>query len=391
MDERPQDELPENRQKSPDETGFFHRLSVGVARLGVGETALRFGTNFLSFLLIVGVLWLMQFLYARGVETDETSQAAGGGELPASQASLLPVAVSASLEGISRQAILNTIIPTRPRIDVITYTVEVGDTIFAIAEKYNLKPTTILFANQATLADNPNLIAAGQELNILPVDGTYHQWLGGSAETLTGIAKYFGVEPEVIIEFPGNHLDPDMIGDYENPNIADGTWLIIPGGTRAFTSWTAPAQLVRDNPSVRVWGQGVCSGISYVQVGYGTFVYPTPAQWLSGTDYRPDVNHLGVDFAGSMGSGIFAVDAGTVVYSGWNDWGYGYVVVIDHGNGWQTLYAHLSSINVGCGQAVFQGGTIAGMGCTGNCSGPHVHFEMMSDAYGKVNPVNFLP
>jgi murein DD-endopeptidase MepM/ murein hydrolase activator NlpD len=65
--------------------------------------------------------------------------------------------------------------------------------------------------------------------------------------------------------------------------------------------------------------------------------------------------------------------------------------VLDHGNGWQTLYAHLSQINVVCGQAVFQGNVIGLMGTTGNSSGPHLHFEMMHDVYGKVNPLNFLP
>ena len=65
--------------------------------------------------------------------------------------------------------------------------------------------------------------------------------------------------------------------------------------------------------------------------------------------------------------------------------------MLDHGNGWQTLYAHLSRIDVGCGQAIFQGNTIAGMGCTGNCSGTHLHFEMRSDTFGRVNSLLFLP
>ena len=80
-----------------------------------------------------------------------------------------------------------------------------------------------------------------------------------------------------------------------------------------------------------------------------------------------------------------------VVYAGWNDWGYGNVVVIDHDGGWQTLYAHLSSFNVGCGQSVYQGDVIGAFGSTGNSSGPHLHFEMLNESYGKVNPWNFLP
>jgi murein DD-endopeptidase MepM/ murein hydrolase activator NlpD len=66
------------------------------------------------------------------------------------------------------------------------------------------------------------------------------------------------------------------------------------------------------------------------------------------------------------------------------------MIVIDHGSGWQTLYAHLDSINVTCGQEVIQGETIGLMGSTGKSTGPHLHFEMRSDEYGRVNPWNFL-
>ena len=79
-----------------------------------------------------------------------------------------------------------------------------------------------------------------------------------------------------------------------------------------------------------------------------------------------------------------------VVYAGWNNWGYGNVVVINHGNSWQTLYAHLSAISVGCGQSVFQGSVIGAIGSTGNSTGSHLHFEMMH-AGGKVNPWDYLP
>jgi len=79
-----------------------------------------------------------------------------------------------------------------------------------------------------------------------------------------------------------------------------------------------------------------------------------------------------------------------IVYAGWSDYGYGNMVFIDHGNGWQTLYAHLSVLNVSCGQGVGQGATIGAMGSTGNSSGPHLHFEMRSDKYGRVNPLDFL-
>lgn len=79
-----------------------------------------------------------------------------------------------------------------------------------------------------------------------------------------------------------------------------------------------------------------------------------------------------------------------IVYVGWNAWGYGNVVVINHGE-WQTLYAHLDSWNVSCGQSVYQGDVIGYMGSTGNSSGPHLHLEMQSDTYGLVDPTHLLP
>jgi len=291
--------------------------------------------------------------------------------------------------GIARAADPHTIIPSRPRIDVVKYTVVKGDTLFGIADKFGLKPTTLLFGNYETLKDRPDYLPVDIELNILPVDGVYKQWV--ETDSLNTWASVFGVNVEDIVNFPGNHLDPDNIGDLDHPNIAGGTWLVVPGGTRPFTSWTAPSQLVREDPSVHVWGPGVCTGISYVQVGYGTFIYPTVEHWLSGTPFTPSLRHMGVDFAGAEGNAIYATDAGTVVYSGWNTWGYGNLVIVDHGNGWQSLYAHMSQINVGCGQAVGQGDVLGLIGMTGGTStGPHLHFELMNTAYGYVNPLDWI-
>jgi len=351
----------------------------------------RIGTNVLALLLVAGVAWLMQTLY-RQANLGWTPGAAAAAEVtstPALSIDQLPLSAALAPDGISRTANLHTTIPTRPRLDVIKYTVQPGDSLFGIADKFGLKPTTILWGNNDVLKDSPHSLRIGQVLNILPEDGTYYEWQG--TENLASVAGFFGVEAEAIINTPGNHLDPDNIGDLASPNIAAGTWLIVPGGQRSFTSWSAPAQLVRADASTSVWGPGVCGGITYVQVGYGTFIYPTVEHWLSGTPYRPDVGHHAVDFAGQLGNAIYASDAGTVVCAGWNDWGYGYLVVLDHGNGWETRYAHLSQINVGCGQNVGQGDVIALMGSTGNSSGPHLHFEMTHETYGRVNPLNFLP
>lgn len=393
MDNKPLQDFPQETEGKLGETSeqrpnLVTRWMERLAHLGLGELTLRIGTNVLAVLMVVTVIWLLQ----RANLGKSTGLPAGSNPTvePTQPISQLPVEIAFALDGIPRQAEIHTTIPSRPRVDVITYTVQEGDSIFRIADNFGLQPTTILFGNQNILKDHPNLIKQGQVLNILPVDGTYYEWQG--VENLNQVAVRFGVEVGSIINYPGNHLDPDTIGDVNNPNIAAGTWLIVPGGKSEFNSWTAPAQLVRSNPSTRAWGPGVCTGISYVQVGYGTFVYPTTQHWLSGTPYRPDLRHFAVDFAGAEGNGVFATDAGTVVYSGWNDWGYGNLIVIDHGNGWQSLYAHLSAIKVGCGQNVGQGEMIGLVGMTGGTStGPHLHFELMNTIYGYVNPLDFLP
>jgi LysM repeat protein len=392
----PQENEGATGEHTTERPNLITKWMESLVHLGLGESAMRIGTNVLTFLLVVLVVWLMQPLYKQAnlgwSSNAQAAQASGSEPTPVSVMNIaqLPAQVSFALDGVSPQAILHTIIPSRPRIDVVKYTVQKGDSIFSIADKYGLKPTTILFGNYSTLKDSPDLLKPGQPLNILPVDGTYYQWQG--SESLTKVSQVFGVDPETVINYPGNHLDTDTIGDLDHPNIAGGTWLIIPGGRREFTSWTAPAQLVRENPSTFVWGPGVCGGISYVQVGYGTFVYPTTEHWLSGTPFTPSIRHFGVDFAGAEGNAVFATDAGTVVYSGWNDWGYGNLIIIDHGNGWQSLYAHLSQINVGCGQNVGQGDTIGLVGMTGGTStGPHLHFELMNKVYGYVNPLDYMP
>jgi hypothetical protein len=363
-----------------------------LARLGLGEVATRIATNVVSLVIIIAVVLLLRTVYQSAVLGRTAEREAGAESVPTPMISIesVPAPISADMEGIARGNSLHTIIPTRPRLDVITYTVETGDTVFGIAEKFNLNPKTILWGNPYTLRDDPHRLSAGMELNILPVDGVYYEWHDN--DTLTGVATFFSVEPEVIVNFPGNHFDPDTIGDYANPNIETGTWLVIPGGSRLFTSWSAPIGVTRSNPAVaRVMGAGACSPVTGGAIGYGAFIWPTARHSLSGYDYSPDANHHGIDIIAYLGEAVWAADAGVIVYAGWNDYGYGNLILIDHGNGFQTLYAHLDAYNVVCGQSVGQGEVIGSMGTTGNSSGPHLHFEIMSSQYGKVNPWNFLP
>jgi murein DD-endopeptidase MepM/ murein hydrolase activator NlpD len=384
-------ETPEN-QSAPLKSSLLGRTMETLARLGLGEVAVRIGTNVLAVAVLILVVWLMQIFYSQAISggTSNAQAASGPTATPLLSAVSIPLPMANSVGGVSRTASLHTTIPSRPRIDVIEYTVQKGDSVFGIASKFGLKPSTILFGNYAVLKDTPHSLRPDQVLNILPVDGTYYEWQG--TENLDRVAEFFGVDADAIVNYPGNHLEPDAVGDYASPNIAAGIWLIVPGGKRDFISWNVPIGVTRDNPAIaRIMGEGSCGAISGGAVGFGTFVWPANNHYLSGYDYSPETNHRGIDIAGNLGDAVYATDSGVIVYAGWNDYGYGHMIMIDHGNGWQSLYAHLSAINVLCGQSVDPGAVIGAIGSTGNSSGPHLHFELMNTNYGKVDPKNFLP
>jgi LysM repeat protein len=290
-----------------------------------------------------------------------------------------------SSDSISRKINLKTIIPTRPRVNVITYTVETGDNLFLIAQNYGIKPATMLFGNYDALQDDPRMLKPKQVLNILPVDGAYHQWKEG--DTLESVAQYYSVDPSAIINYPGNFLDLTEISQGKT-GIQPGTFIIVPGGRRPIKDWGPPA-ISRTNPAVaRYYGEGACGSIYEGAVGAGTFVWPTTDHSISGFTFDPGV-HPAIDIAGAEGNPIYATDSGVVVFAGWSDYGYGYMIVLDHGNGWQSAYAHLSAVGVSCGQSVYQGGQIGALGNTGNSSGPHLHFELSING-AKVNPLDYV-
>ena len=369
--------------------GMLNRLIHFLIQMGLGESLLRGLTTALSAIAIVGVVLLIQ-AFNKTVEGTRVNAAPQPGPTRSVNVDVNSFQeLTYGIQGVERAAEIHTIIPSRPRKELSKYTVQEGDTIFGIAQKFGLEPETVLWANYYTLLDDPHSLKPGQVLNILPVNGTYHEWHVG--EGLNGVARYYGVKPEDIVNFPGNNLDPGILGDYSNPNIKAGTWLIVPGGKRDFVSWSAPLGITRsDTASARVLGQGWCDPISGGAIGYGTFVWPANKHYLSGFDYSPKTNHYGIDLAGSEGEGVYAADAGVVVYSGWNEYGYGNMVMIDHGNGFQSLYAHLSQIYRFCGQSVGQGEGIGAIGTTGRSSGPHLHFEIMTATY-KTNPWDLLP
>ncbi len=373
-----------------------NRRSLGelwqnIVRIGLGETVLRVGYVLASITLILVVVWVMGTFYLKG-NVSNPQNAAVAADLPTPTPTVAPPRFVladpvALIKGITRKAQLHTQLPARPRFEIVKYTVVQGDTLFSIAERYGLDPKSLLWGNQKTLPE-PHWLTPGQELNILPQDGALYEWHQGDG--LNGVAKFYDVDPDVIVEWPGNHLSKETVGDYSNPNIEPGTMLFIPGGVGTFNTWSLPT-VTRANPAVaKSVGPGACGTIYDGIVGPGIFAWPAATTYISGYRFDPGINHFGIDIGGSIGVGIYASDDGVVVYSGWNDYGYGNLIIIDHGNGWQTYYAHLSTIYATCGQSVYRGDTIGLMGSTGRSTGPHLHFEMRSDQFGRVDPLNFV-
>jgi murein DD-endopeptidase MepM/ murein hydrolase activator NlpD len=178
------------------------------------------------------------------------------------------------------------------------------------------------------------LLQIGQVLNILPVDGVLHEV--ADTDTLDAIAVSYKVDPSVIINYPENQVGKDG-------KLKPGQQLVVPGGQRDM-AWSAPVVTVSSvpsNPSGSYY-TGPVAG-----TGVGSFIWPVGGS-LSQYYWW---GHRGIDIATPTGTPIAASDGGTVVYAGWNSGGYGNLVIIDHGNGFQTYYAHQTLIAVENGQA----------------------------------------
>jgi len=280
-------------------------------------------------------------------------------------AALSHSARSWQLDGVSmvaRRADPHTSIPVRPRLDVITYTVQVGDTVEAIASRFTLQPTTIMWANPA-IEDLPDLLRVGQEVIVLPVDGVYHTV--GADDTLDSIAEKYKADVAAITSCEYNHLKPPVF------RITEGQKLIIPGGEKPYvvkvvTSYNGPVPEGAHGTGLFQWPV-----LGYITQGY----------WYG---------HRAIDIAVPTGTALRAADSGFVSFAGWTDVGYGYLIVVDHGNGFATYYGHLSNYYVVAGQAVERGQVMGATGNTGWSTGPHLHFEIR---YAGVmqNPRAYLP
>jgi murein DD-endopeptidase MepM/ murein hydrolase activator NlpD len=291
-------------------------------------------------------------------------------------------AIPVSSLTIPRQLQLKTVLPAdRPRLEPITYTTKQGDALSKIAQDFNVKIDSILYSSKGVIPyDNPDGLKPGMKLTIPPVDGLIYKWQDG--DTLQKVADEYNAKSEDILNFPGNDID------LTNPQIKTGMVLTIPGGSRELIDWTTlmPTQGRVNNGSTGTsdFGSNACGG-GPVDNSFG---WPANAHFISGNDYGP--SHLGIDISANQGDPIYAAAAGVVTMAQTGDnYGYGNVIQIDHGNGFVTLYAHLSQINVSVCQTVGQGTVIGLAGATGNAFGAHLHFEIRIGGR-NVNPHDYV-
>ena len=267
-----------------------------------------------------------------------------------------------------------TTAPKRVRREVLKYTVQSGDTVSGIAEQFEVSADSILWANPK-LEDNPDMLSVGQSLNVPPVSGVLYQVQNG--DTVQKIADKFKSKRVTVEMLVSNILNSEFNQEHHDLKTPDsaltvGQSLMVPDGYKPYVprvvydySGPIPASAAR---------------------GTGHFGWPVSGRITQ----KYWTRHLAIDIGAPKGAPVLAADSGYVVQSGWSNVGYGYMILINHGNGYITRYGHLSTLNVEVGDSVKKGQLIGRVGSTGNSTGPHLHFEIIRGSANR-NPFGLLP
>ncbi|MFC1624964.1 peptidoglycan DD-metalloendopeptidase family protein [Patescibacteria group bacterium] len=272
---------------------------------------------------------------------------------------------SAVLSASTEDMEVDTLISDKMRDRIIEYTIQEGDTVSTIAEKFGVSTDSIRWQNDLASKDS---IKVGQILEILPITGVAHKVKKG--DTVYSISKYYDTSAQGIVDFPFNAFVND-----ETFELAIGQTVIVPDGIKpSQVLWQPLARVKQTTPNA---GSVTASGV---------FVWPTNGN----ISQRFVWYHKGIDIANKVAPSVLAADSGTVIIAGWPDgYGYGNRVMIDHGNGYKTLYAHLSRVSVVIGQTVARGNVIGQMGSTGRSTGVHLHFEVIKNGV-YLDPLSVL-
>jgi murein DD-endopeptidase MepM/ murein hydrolase activator NlpD len=270
--------------------------------------------------------------------------------------------------------------------DRLVHTVAEGETVSTIANSYGLKSTTVLWENGIS---NANSIRVGQKLYVPPVDGVTHRVAKG--ETIDKVAKEYGIKTEAIAK--QNQL-------VASATLSAGQEIYIPGGKPLIVdtpSVSGRSTIARSGSRTEIptSGGAILSRSSGVSADGKIFIFPTRGKLTQGFHS----GHYAFDIGDRSQPPIWAAGAGKVVkvvtgcarVSYGCGGGYGNHVIIDHGNGLQTLYGHMEYVTVNNGDQVSQGDVIGKMGRSGNvrgATGIHLHFEVRKNGKKEV-PSNY--
>ncbi|HRY60243.1 MAG TPA: M23 family metallopeptidase [Patescibacteria group bacterium] len=372
-------ENPSSREAQRDKKtqSKFSRIIKKIARNSIH----------LSVIFIVLAVMLCDFYWGKQIDSIAWAGSSPANEIDTKKADLVlsyisqlvPPLNNASNGGVylvegssffDKPSLSNTIISGLPRDKITTYTVSDGETYWTIAYKFELDIDTLLWANNIS---DVNKVEVGKELIILPSQGLLH--VAQAGDTLGGIAVKYGVSEDLIKA--KNH--------FKNITLAAGDQVFVPGAKKFIP---APPSAKPNYAGDRSYYVGT------VAQGTGSFNWPINSGGRYITQYFGWVTayykHTGVDLDWRNGTDIIAADGGTVVAAsyGWGG-GYGNHIIIDHGNGYQTLYGHLSVIAVNQGQNISRGEHIGTMGTTGISTGVHLHFEVRQGGVA-LNPLLFI-
>lgn len=332
---------------------FYRKLkfkTTGLLILSRGKLGFRFRYIFILF-LIIGVLSVGGIFQDKVVVSSST-----GKKEFVNKSTVFATRASAATEQ-SENRILD-----KP----IEYIAQPGDDVTSIGKQFGISFESVKYANNLV----SNNVKPGTKLIIPPVDGTVHVVKKG--ETINSLAKYFKVPVQLIVDY--NYID----APYE---LTEGQYITIPNAENPNQEkFYAGTQVLYTTSAY-----GIVSAQKFDGGGSGKFIWP-----FSGLVTQEfSTKHPGLDIAKPTGD-VVSSDKGKVTRAGWWQGGYGNAVQIDHGNGFITTYAHMSSIAVSVGDMVNKGEKIGVVGSTGRSTGPHVHFTIQAD--GKyVNPLNYMP
>ncbi len=267
---------------------------------------------------------------------------------------------------IPNRNVATTLVPEeRKQTEPFVYTVAEGDTLSDIGSRFKISVDALKYVNGLT---DSSILTIGDTLTIPPVSGLIHTVARN--DTLESIADKYSVASQAIADF--NYI-------LDTSSLAVGTELVIPDAT-------VPTPVVPITPVFTP--SAPSTPINVQNLGDG-FIWPTTTRII--TQYF-SWYHNGLDIAVPWSWGmppLFASSSGTVTRAGWDPYGLGFHVRIDHGNGYETVYGHMSRIDVGYGQKVSKGQTVGLMGNTGRSTGPHVHFIIYANGVAQ-NPLNFI-